>query len=172
MKLLIPLSLALTLLLVSCVEEESASGVHKIEKAGVALSITLPEGWNADLSEAPPTPEPIETLLYAMKAGEGEVSLYYDPEPILQRNSSLSEIRNVLGAYGDSIERHGMRGLERMQTTLGGYPAELFIVPATAGGEAKLTHQVAFFAEDRMWILNCMEQQGAGLCEGVVSSLN
>ena len=172
MKLLIPLSLALALLLVSCGGEESTSGVHKIEKDGVALSITLPEGWNADLSEAPPTPEPIETLLYAVKAGEGEVSLYYDPEPFLLRNSSLSEMRNVLDGYGDSLEGHGMKGLERTQTTLGGYPAELFIVPATTGGEAKLTHQVAFFAEDRMWILNCIEQKGAGLCEGVVSSVN
>ena len=172
MKLLIQLSLALALLLVSCGEEESTSGVNKIEKAGVALSITLPEGWNADLSEAPPTPEPIETLLYAVKAGEGEVSLYYDPEPILQRHSSLWEIRNVLSAYGDALEGHGMKGLERTQTTLGGYPAELFIVPATTEGEAKLTHQVAFFAEDRVWTLSCTEQQGAGLCEGVVSSIN
>ena len=172
MKRLIPLSLVLALLLVSCGEEESASGVHKIEKGGVALSITLPEGWNADLSEAPPTPEPIETLLYAAKAGEGELSLYYDPEPILLRTSSLWEMRSVLDAYGDSLEGDGMKGLERTQTTLGGYPAELFIVPATTGGEAKLTHQVAFFAEDRMWILNCLEQQGAGLCEGIVSSVN
>ena len=172
MKLLIPISLVLVLMLASCGEEESASAVHKIEKGGVALSITLPEGWNADLSEAPPTPEPIETLLYAAKAGEGELSLYYDPEPILLRTSSLWEMRSVLDGYGDSLEGHGMKGLERTQTTLGGFPAELFIVPATTGGEAKLTHQVAFFAEDRMWILNCLEQQGAGLCKGIVSSVN
>ena len=172
MKLLIPLSLALALLLVSCGGDGSASGVHKIEKAGVALSITLPEGWNADLSEAPPTPEPIETLLYAVKAGEGEVSLYYDQEPILLSTSSDWEMRSVLDSYGDALEGHGMKGLERTQTTLGGYPAELFIVPATTGGEAKLTHQVAFFAEDRVWTLLCIEQQGAGLCEGVVSSAN
>ena len=56
MKLLIPTSLILVLLLVSCAAEESASAVHKIEKGGVALSITLPEGWNADLSEAPAYP--------------------------------------------------------------------------------------------------------------------
>ena len=172
MKLLIPLSLALALLLVSCVGEESTSGVHRIEKDGVALSITLPQGWNADLSQAPPTPEPIETLLYAAKAGEGEVSLWYNPEPFLRRTSSLWEMRRVLDGYGDSLEGHGMKGLERTQTTIGGYPAELFIVPATTGGEAKLTHQVAFFADDRMWILNCIEQKGAGLCEGVVSSVN
>ena len=172
MRLLIPLSLALTLLLVSCGGEESTSGVHRIEKDGVALSITLPQGWNADLSQAPPTPEPIETLLYAAKAGEGEVSLWYNPEPFLRRTSSLWEVRRVLDGYGDSLEGHGMKGLERTQTTMGGYPAELFIVPANTGGEAKLTHQVAFFAEDRMWILNCIEQKGAGLCEGVVSSVN
>ena len=172
MKLLITLSLALALLLVSCVGEERTSGVHKIEKDGVALSITLPQGWNADLSEAPPTPEPIETLLYAVKAGEGEVSLWYNPEPFLRRTSSLWEMRRVLDGYGDSLEGDGMKGLERTQTTLGGYPAELFIVPANTGGEAKLTHQVAFFAEDRMWTLNCIEQKGAGLCEGVVSSVN
>ena len=172
MKLLIPLSLSLAILLVSCGGEGSASGVHKIEKADVALSITLPEGWNADLSEAPPTPEPIETLLYAIKEGEGEVSLYYDPEPILLRTSSQWEMRRVLDGYGDSLEGHGMKGLERTQTTLGGYPAELFIIPATTGGEAKLTHQVAFLAEDRLWTLLCIEQRGAGLCEGVVSSIN
>ena len=172
MKLLIPLSLALALLLVSCSGEESTSGVHKIEKDGVALSITLPQGWNADLSQAPPTPEPIETLLYAVKAGEGKVSLWYNPEPILLRTSSLWEMRRVLDGYGDSLEGHGMKGLERTQTTLGGYPAELFIVPATTGGEAKLTHQVAFFADDRMWILNCIEQKGAGLCADIVSSVN
>ena len=168
MKLLITLSLALALLLVSCVGEERTSGVHRIEKDGVALS----QGWNADLSQAPPTPEPIETLLYAAKAGEGEVSLWYNPEPFLRRTSSLWEMRRVLDGYGDSLEGHGMKGLERTQTTMGGYPAELFIVPANTGGEAKLTHQVAFFAEDRMWILNCIEQKGAGLCEGVVSSVN
>jgi hypothetical protein len=172
MKLLITLSLALALLLVSCGGEERTSGVHRIEKDGVALSITLPQGWNADLSQAPPTPETIETLLYAAKAGEGEVSLWYNPEPFLRRTSSLWEMRRVLDGYGDSLEGHGMKGLERTQTTLGGYPAELFIVPATTGGEAKLTHQVAFFAKDRMWILNCIEQKGAGLCEGVVSSVN
>jgi hypothetical protein len=65
-----------------------------------------------------------------------------------------------------------MKGLERTQITLGGYPAELFIVPATTGEEAKLTHQVAFFADDRMWILNCIEQKGAGLCADIVSSVN
>ena len=68
MKLLIPISLVLVLMLASCGEEDSASGVHEIEKGGVALSITLPEGWNADLSEAPPTWESIETLLYAAKS--------------------------------------------------------------------------------------------------------
>ena len=172
MKLLIPLSLALALLLVSCGGEESTSGVHKIEKDGVALSITLPQGWNADLSEAPPTPEAIETLLYAAKAGEGELSLYYQAEPTLPITASPWEIRSTLGELGDSMEGDGMKGLERTQTTLGGYPAELFIVPATMGGEAKLTHQVTFFAENRMWTLYCLEQQGAGLCEDIVSSVN
>ena len=172
MKLLIPISLVLVLMLASCGEDESASGVHEIEKGGVALSITLPEGWNADLSQAPPTWESIETLLYAAKAGEGELSLYYQPEPVLPRTSSLWDIRSVLDAFGDSLEGDGMKGLERTQTTLGGYPAELFIVPATIGGEAKLTHQVTFFAENRMWTLNCLEQQGAGLCEDIVSSVN
>ena len=172
MKLLIPTSLILALLLVSCAAEESASAVHKIEKGGVALSITLPEGWNADLSEAPPTPEPIETLLYAAKAGEGELSLYYQAEPTLPITASPWEIRSTLDEFGDSMEADGMKGLERTQTTLGGYPAELFIVPATIGGEAKVTHQVTFFAENRMWTLNCVEQQGAGLCGDIVSSVN
>ena len=173
MKLLLSLTMALVLLLISCRGEESTSNVQEIAKDGVALSITLPEGWHADLSEASPSPELIETLLYAMKAGEGGVSLHYDPEPLLPNNSPLSEMRNVLDAYGDALEGHRMKGLERTKTTLlGEYPAELFVVPYATEGEAKLTHQVAFVAENRMWILNCIEQKGIGLCGDVVSSVN
>ena len=171
MKLLITLSLALALLLVSCGGEERTSGVHRIEKDGVALSITLPQGWNADLSQAPPTPETIETLLYAAKAGEGEVSLWYN------RNRFSGALPHLGDEKGSRRVRRFPRrawneGTGEDADHPGGYPAELFIVPATTGGEAKLTHQVAFFAEDRMWTLNCIEQKGAGLCEGVVSSVN
>ena len=170
MKGVLAIGVLLSLIIGCSGQQEMPENVYLVQQGKVEFRLEVSQDWESDTRKAE-VREGMEPLLFAGRqymefedSFVAQVEIYYAPKIVVPFGYSKEQEVDLLDSYGD-----GYRGSQTAdyQITKGirgnfaGYPALIFTAEddGTFGAKSTTKH-IAFLADRRLWVFQCLYRPG------------